>query len=127
VGNGVQCSALKAAKEPLAGDEPVPAAVAPGPLGMTPSTGPHCISCELDRMLVDPKSKGGVFTIKLSLDVAKDGTVTAAEADGAPSPMIKSRIEQQAQQWLFEPYMKDGARVNLKLNTRVQVNVIHPR
>lgn len=127
VGSGILCSALKATEKPTAGGDPVPATVGPGPLGAAPSTGPDCISCELDRILVDPKAESGIYTIKLSLDVAKDGVVTAAEADDAPTPQIKFRIEQQAQQWLFEPYMKDGVRINLKLNTRVQVNVIHPR
>jgi photosystem II stability/assembly factor-like uncharacterized protein len=127
VAGGIQCSTLTATEKPIAGEEPVPAAIGPGPLGVTPSAGPHCISCELDRILVDPKAKSGIYTIKLSLDVARDGTVTAAQADDAPTPLIKSRIEQQTQQWLFEPYMKDGVRVNLKLNTRIQVNVVDPR
>jgi hypothetical protein len=76
--------------------------------------------------MVDPKAQG-IFTIRLSVNVAKDGTVTAVEADGAPTPLIKSSIERQAQRWLFEPYIKDGARVNLKLNTKIQANVVHPR
>jgi hypothetical protein len=126
VASAVLCSALTTVEKPAAGGGPVPAMVAPGPLGMTPSAGPHCISCELDRILVDPKAEG-IFTIKLSLDIARDGTVKAVEADGAPTPAIQSRIEQQAQQWLFEPYIKDGVRVNLKLNTRIQINVVHPR
>lgn len=126
VGSTLLCSQLAAAEKPQPGDSPVPAVVAPGPLGVAPTTGPHCIFCQLDRMLVDPKAQG-MFTVKLSLDIAKDGTVTAAVVDGAPTPQIKSRIEQQAEQWLFEPYLKDGARVNLMLNTKIQVAVIHPR
>jgi hypothetical protein len=76
-------------------------------------------------IIVDQTAQG-TFTIRLSLGIAKDGTVTAVDADGAPTPDIKSRVEQQAMQWVFEPYIKDGVRVNLKLNTRIQVNVIHP-
>ena len=88
--------------------------------------GPQCIACGLDQFLIDPKAHGN-FIIKLVIDVAKDGIVTAVEADGAPTPAIKSNIEQQVQQWIFEPYYKNGVRVNLKLNTRVQVSVLHPR
>ena len=80
----------------------------------------------MDHILLDPKAQG-LFTVALSIDVARNGTVTGVEANGAPTPQIKARIEQQAQQWLFEPYMKDGTRVNLKLNTRIQVSVVHPR
>ena len=54
-------------------------------------------------------------------------TVTSVEAQGAPTPEIKSRVEQQTQQWIFEPYLKDGAPVNVKLNTSVHVNVIEAR
>jgi hypothetical protein len=126
VGSTMMCSALAEAKRPATGEGPVPAVVAPGPLGIAPSAGPHCIFCGLDRILVDPKAQG-IFTIRLSVNVAKDGTVTAVEADGAPTPLIKSSIERQAQQWLFEPYIKDGVRVDLKLNTKIQVNVVNPR
>jgi hypothetical protein len=80
----------------------------------------------MDRMLID-KSAQGAFTIKITLTIAKNGLVTNVESEGAPTPEIKSRIEQQAQQWLFEPYLKDGERVNVKLNTSVRVNVIKPR
>ena len=51
----------------------------------------------------------------------------SVEAQGAPTPEIKSRIEQQSQQWIFEPYLKDGVSVNVRLNTSVRVNVIKPR
>ena len=126
LGSTMLCSALAAAEKPATGETPVPAVVAPGPLGIAPSAGPHCIFCGLDRILVDPKAQG-IFAIGLSVDVARDGTVTSVQAVGAPTPQVKSRIEQQVQQWLFEPYMKDGVRVNLKLNTKIQVNVVHPR
>jgi len=53
--------------------------------------------------------------------------VTSVEAQGAPTPEVKRRIEQQTQQWIFEPYLKDGAPINVKLNTTVSVNVIKPR
>jgi len=125
-GSSLECARVTPAVKPTAGEDPVPAAVSPGPLGAHPTSGPHCISCEMDHILVDPKAQG-LFTVALSIAVARDGTVTGVEANGAPTPQIKARIEQQAQQWLFEPYMKDGTRVNLKLNTRIQVSVVHPR
>jgi hypothetical protein len=125
VGSTLRCTTLDGVTKPGSGGIPVPAVVGPGPLGIKQAQGPHCISCELDQFLVDQKAQG-IFTIKLSLDLAKNGTVTAVQADGAPTPDVKSRVEQQAMQWIFEPYTKDGVQVNLKLNTRVQVNVIHP-
>lgn len=80
----------------------------------------------MDRVLID-KGAQGAFTIKLTITITKNGTVTNVESDGAPTSEIKSRIEQQAHQWLFEPYLKNGERVNVRLNTTVHVNVIKPR
>jgi hypothetical protein len=65
--------------------------------------------------------------IKLAFEIAQNGTVVSVETQGAPTPEVKSRIEQQAQQWIFEPYLKDGSPVKVKLNTSINVNVIKPR
>jgi hypothetical protein len=124
VGSGLQCASLKEAdqaKNPEGAPNPV--AVSPNPLGAAFATGPQCIVCSVDRMLIDKEAQGA-FTIKLTITIAKNGLVTSVESEGAPTPEIKSRIEQQAQQWLFEPYLKNGERVNVKLNTSVRVNVI---
>jgi hypothetical protein len=80
----------------------------------------------MDRLLIDKKAQGA-YTIKLAVEIAKNGIVKTVVADGAPTPEVKSRIEQQAQEWIFEPYLKDGIAVNVKLNTSVHVNVIKPR
>jgi DNA replication protein DnaC len=127
VGSNLQCASLKQVDQAKNSEGPPnPVAISPGPLGATATTGPQCILCQMDRMLID-KGAQGAFTITLTITIAKNGTVTNVESDGAPTPEIKSRIEQQAQQWLFEPYLKDGERVNVKLNTTVHVNVIKPR
>jgi hypothetical protein len=127
VGNRLQCASLKQVDQAKHSEGPPnPVVVSPGPLGAVVTTGPQCILCGMDRMIIDKRAQGA-FTIKLTLVIAKNGTVTSVESDGAPTAEIKSRIEQQAQQWLFEPYLKNGERVNVKLNTNVRVNVIKPR
>lgn len=127
VGSNLQCANLKQVNQAKnAEGPPSPVAVSPGPLGATITTGPQCILCQMDRILID-KGAQGAFTIKLMLTIAKNGTVTNVESDGAPTPETKSRIEQQAQQWLFVPYLKNGEPVNVRLNTSVRVNVIKPR
>ncbi len=128
VGSHLYCAALKElmqAPNSVAGS-PVPTVVGPGRLGAPISQGPRCIVCGFDRIFVDKKAQGA-YTIKLVLGIGKNGTVTSVEAQGAPTAEIKSRIEQQTQQWIFEPYLKDGAPVNMRLNTSVQVHVIKPR
>jgi hypothetical protein len=127
VGTRLQCAPLTAlAQAPSGPGSPVPTQVAPGPLGAPIQQGPRCIVCELDRIFIDKKAQGP-YTIKLTLGIAKNGTVASAEAQGAPTQEIRSRIEQQSQQWIFEPYVKDGAAVSVKLNTSVHINVIKPR
>ena len=59
----------------------------------------------MDRLLIDKKAQG-VYTIKLAVEIAKNGIVKTVVADGAPTPEVKSRIEQQAQEWIFEPYLR---------------------
>lgn len=127
VGSSLQCAALKElAHAPSGAGSPVPAAVAPGPLGAPLQQGPRCIVCEIDQVIVDKKTQGA-FTITMVLGIATNGTVTSVESHGAPTPEVKSRIDQQTQQWIFEPYLKDGHPVNVKLNTSVRVNVIKPQ
>jgi hypothetical protein len=108
LGPDLECTNAVPAATPAASEKPVPAAVSPGPLGAKKAEGPQCISCEIDKMIVDQKIHGP-YIIKLSIHIAANGTVTAVESDGAPSPEIKSRIEQQVRQWIFEPYVVNGA------------------
>ncbi|MGB8655803.1 MAG: hypothetical protein WA737_12065 [Candidatus Acidiferrales bacterium] len=127
VADRLQCAPLKTLQQvPQHAGSPVPAVVGPGPLGAPIPEGPRCIVCGFDRIFVDKKAQGA-YNIALVVVVAKNGTVTSAEAQKAPTPDIKSRIEQQAQQWIFEPYLKDGVPVILKLNTSIQVNVVKAR
>jgi hypothetical protein len=85
----------------------------------------HCLWL-FERIFIDKKAQGA-YTIKLVLGIGKNGSVTSVEAQGAPTPEVKSRIEQQTQQRISEPYLKEVSPVNVKLNTTVKVNVIKPR
>jgi hypothetical protein len=125
-GDNLQCTTTSKANQYSTGGGSIAAAVSPGPLGTKTASGPHCVSCEMDHFLVDQKVQG-FFSIRLTIQVALNGTVSAVEVDDAPSSEIKSRIEQQVRLWVFEPYEKDGQRVNLKLTTKVPVNVIRSR
>jgi photosystem II stability/assembly factor-like uncharacterized protein len=126
VGNGLQCASVKPVATPSASDLPLPTAVSPGPLGAPTAQGPHCILCNLDRIVIDNKVQGA-YTIKLTLEILKNGVVRSAVAEDAPTPDVKAHIEKQAQEWIFEPYLKDGLAVNVKLSTSAHLNVIRPR
>jgi hypothetical protein len=126
VANELQCAALKSVDKTIPSEIPVPRAVGPEPLGApAEAEGPRCIVCSTDRLLIDDKVQGA-YTIRLTLEISKNGTVKGIVAEGALTE-VRSRIEQQAQQWIFEPYLKDGITVNVKLHTGVQVNIIRSR
>jgi hypothetical protein len=95
-------------------------------LGASKAQEPQCIICSLDRVFTDKKAQGP-YTIQLALEIARNGTVTKAVAKDAPTPEVKSHVEQQLHEWIFEPYLKDGAGVSVKLNTSVRVNIIRSR
>ena len=126
VSSRFQCATLKPTIKPEPGENPLPTSVGPGPLGApVPAQGPRCVMCSMERIFVDQKTQGA-YTIKLTLQIAKNGVVRNAVAEGAPTPGIKSQIEQRASEWIFEPYLKDGVGMNVNLSTAIQVNVIRP-
>jgi hypothetical protein len=69
----------------------------------------------------------GSYIVKLALAIGADGVVRTASSEGAPTPAIKSRIEQQAQAWIFEQYKKGGAPAGFNVNTNVLIRVIKSR
>jgi hypothetical protein len=125
VGDGLQCSEMKSVVTPVASEGPLPVMVGPGPLGAPATQQPQCVVCSLDRIFIDKKAQGA-YSIKLSMEIGKNGIVRNVVAEDAPTPEVKSRIEQQAREWIFDPYLKDGTGVNVKLKTSVRVNVIRP-
>ena len=126
VGNALECVSLSAVADSNNFNGPAPTAFPPRPLGVPPSSGPQCLSCGMDPVFLDQKVHGS-FTLKLGLDIARNGTVKSLSIDGAPSKTIEDTIRQRAQLWIFEPYLKDGVPVELKLNTSIKINVIKPR
>jgi len=122
VGRQLQCSPLHSVdKSQGEGGPPTP--VASRPLGAPAGNPPYCISCGVDPIFVDPKVQGS-FNVKLTVEIAGDGTVRGVEVSDAPSSLIADKIRLRASEWLFEPYLKDRNPVAVKLNTRVRINVI---
>lgn len=126
VGSGLKCTSVKSVAEPAESDLASPTAMTAGPLGVPRAQGLSCIICPIERIAIDDKVQGS-YNVKLALEIAPNGTVKAALAEGAPTPGIKTRIEQQAQDWIFEPYLKDGVAVSVKMNTSIHINVMRSR
>ena len=125
-GRTLSCAQLTPSALPKDFPGPPPAALAPQPLGTASQSGPHCLSCPLDPVFLDPKVQGQ-FTLKLTLQIGKDGIVSKVSVEGAPTPAIDAAIQKRSQDWLFEPYRKDGQQVAVLLKTSARINVIRPR
>ena len=92
VGAGLECAGTKSVQSPNTSEGPLPTAVAPGPLGPSAEKGPRCLVCAFDRIFIDSKAEG-TYAVKLSLEIGRDGAVSTASAEGAPTPEIESRID----------------------------------
>jgi len=82
VGKGLRCAGLKSVDKPGSSEGSLPVAVGPKPLGGPATQGPQCLVCGLDGILIDNKAQGS-YTIKLTLDIGRNGVVRSAAAEGA--------------------------------------------
>jgi len=126
VGKELQCGPLKPVTVPKNFNAPVPPVPLPAPLGAPERAGIVCLACELEPVYLDDKVTGP-FRLKMILDLNENGTVKDVTVLDAPSLSLKEKIEAAAQQWLFEPTLKDGFAVKVKLNTTVGIRVLNPR
>lgn len=122
----LQCADLKTVAVPNNFHGSVPPVLPLGPAGGGTTQGPRCLFCSIDPVLLD-EHKQGDFVLKLSVLIAKNGTVKEVTVDGAPSPSVQDTVRQRAMTWLFEPYVKDGSPVNVRLNTTARVSVVKSR
>lgn len=124
VASDLKCAVMKENAASFNKDvPPLPPVMTPPALGAKASAPPVCISCSLDRIIVDQKIKGN-YTIGLVLLIGQDGTVSNVEVNDAPSAEIKDRLKGQIEGWLFEPVVRDGRPVLMKVKTSTQIVVI---
>jgi len=126
VGRTLSCAQLTPSLLPKDFPGPPPAALGTPAVGSVPRSGPRCLSCPLDPVFIDPKNQGQ-FTVKLTLQIGKDGLISDASVEGAPTPAIKAAIRKSSADWLFEPYSKDGRQVAVVMKTSAVINVIRSR
>jgi outer membrane biosynthesis protein TonB len=68
-----------------------------------------------------------VSEIDLEVLVATNGTVSDVKIIKAPTPEIGSRFAVAVRAWIFEPYIKDGHRVQVRAPVKLSVQVIKSR
>lgn len=90
------------------------------------TTGVQCIACGLQSMYVDAHANGS-YTLKTTLLIDKNGLVESVDIKNAPSKTLEESLRHSMMGWVFLPALKDGAAVNIKLNTTAHVMVVQLR
>lgn len=107
-------------------DTPIPAVITPPALGAPTPSGLHCLLCPAERIIVDQKYSG-IAEIDLDLTVATNGTVSQVTVLKAPTPDIGARFANAAESWVFEPYVENGAPVQVHTTIKLKMQVIKSR
>jgi hypothetical protein len=128
VGSQIECADTKI--DPVADASkmsgPTPSADAQPIVKATSTSNVQCIVCGLQSIYVDAKANGR-YTLKVALQIDKNGLVDGVAFQNAPSATLADNIRRSMMQWVFLPLLKDGIPVNVNLNTAVNVIAIQPR
>ncbi len=106
-GKNLECSEFKSAAGPSANEGPLPVKLATVRHGIASMTGPQCLLCDLQPIF--DASLFGAYKVGLVLGVARNGTVSSVVVKGAPTPGVRSQLEEQIRDWIFEPNGDSGA------------------
>jgi hypothetical protein len=102
---------------------PIPPPIAAPPLDAPPIQGLQCLSCEFERIMVTPDYQG-VAEVELKLHIGLNGLVEQAEIIRATNPTIGERLAASAKNWIFVPFVKDGAVHPAITNIKLRVQAI---
>jgi len=119
---GLQCVAAEIPKDV----EAIPIAPAPEQdesytLGTPPKIvmGLVCIECAVDRSFSGDESSP---LVRADLVIGTDGTVKSAKIKGAPKA-LRQTVQEQVEDWLFEPPQRDGKPAEVNITMRFTVAV----
>jgi len=128
ISSTLECAATTASDAlPARADEgSIGPILTPPALGAPRSSGLACISCPYEHIVVSDKVSG-MSEIDLEVLVATNGTVSEVKIVKAPTPELGSLFADAVQAWIFEPYTKDGHRVQVRAPVKLSVQVINSR
>jgi len=119
---GLQCVAAGTPRDVEAQPtEPAPDPDEPSNLGTRPKIvmGLVCIECAIDRSLEGDEASP---MVRADLVIAMDGTVKSSRIRGAPKVLMQT-VQEQVEDWLFEPPQRDGKLTEVAITIRFTVAV----
>jgi hypothetical protein len=123
-GSSLQCASLQTVKhEPESSPLPSPPPLSQPPLGSAAGgPGPRCLVCGIEPSLLASDGYGS-YELRLTFEIAPNGTVQSVEVVGAPVQEIANRIGRRVRQWVFEPTIVGGVARSAKATTSLRVDV----
>jgi hypothetical protein len=126
VGTVVKCAAV-ATTETMPPDvespSPIPPPVSAPPLNAPQVQGLQCLFCDFERVMVTTDFQG-VAVVQLKLHIGQNGIVEQADVVRASNPGIGERLAAFARNWIFLPFVKDGAVHPVNTEVKLQVEAI---
>lgn len=101
----------------------IPTPILPPPLNAPVRQGAECIYCDIARVIITHDYVGPV-EVELKLHIGQDGLVEQVEVVRATKPEFGAQVAADAQNWIFIPYVKDGAVHPVIANTTVHTEAI---
>jgi photosynthesis system II assembly factor YCF48-like protein len=111
VGTGLQCAVATTTQTMppyLDSSSPIAPATSPPPLDALPTQGLRCLYCDFERIMLTSDFQGPA-DVQLKLHIGQNGLVEQAELVQATNSGIGERIAASARNWIFIPFVKDGA------------------
>jgi hypothetical protein len=126
VGSDLRCATLTETQTMppyLDTSSPIPPPIAAPPLDVPPAQGLQCLSCDFERIMVTTDYQG-VAEVELKLHIGQNGLVEQAEIVRATNPGVGERLATSARNWIFVPFVKDGAVHPAITNVKLRVQAI---
>jgi len=111
VGADLRCATLTETQTMPAyveASSPIPPPIAPPPLNTPPAQGLQCLACSFERLMVTPDYQG-VVEVELKLHIGQNGLVEQVEIVHAANAGVGERIAATVRNWIFVPFVRDGA------------------
>ncbi len=90
-------------------------------IGKIPKTNPQCIRCELQGLYFAKTASAGPLDLRISFAIEPSGGVSDTQVTGDVPDEVRSKILQEAQAWLFEPFHKNGEPTAVNVNMHVRI------
>ena len=110
----------------LDSSSPIPPPIAAPPLDAPAAQGLQCLSCDFERIMVTPDYQGAA-EVELKLHVGQNGLVDQAKIVHATNQGVGERLATTVRNWIFLPYIKEGAVHPAVTTVKLRVQAIKSR